>query len=112
MENLHLNLNQIRSKVNMKNSSGSNNSHQYTHEYVYHHEITKDVSSNNNVPQSYIFAPKCGMKFLQHQIDYARSKENHESLSDSSEYHRFIHVDVYHNNVARDATKNANRMVL
>ena len=44
-------------------------SHQYTHEYVYHHEITEDVASNNNFPQSYISSPKCGMKFLQHQID-------------------------------------------
>ena len=37
----------------MKTSSGSKKCHQYTHEYVYHHEITEDVASNNNVPQSY-----------------------------------------------------------
>ena len=35
----------------MKTSSGSKKSHQYTHEYVYHHEITEDVAANNNVLQ-------------------------------------------------------------
>ena len=34
MVNLHQNMNQIRSKENMKTSSGSKKSHQYTHEYV------------------------------------------------------------------------------
>ena len=55
MKNLHQNLNQIRSKENMKTSSVSKKSHQYTHECVYHHEITEDFLTNNNVPQSYIF---------------------------------------------------------
>ena len=112
MKNLHQNLNQLRSKENMKASSGSKKSHQHTHEYVYQHEITKDVASNNNVIQSYISSPKCGMKFLQHQMDQARSKENHESPSDSSEYHRCIHFDVYHHNLIRDASANVTNMVL
>ena len=96
----------------MKTSSGSKNSNQYTHEYVYHHEITKDVVSINNFLESYNSSPKCGMKFLQHQMDQERSKENHESPSDSSEYHRCIHVDVYHNTVTRDDAAKLNKMVL
>ena len=43
----------------MKTSSGSKKSHQYTHEYVYHHEITEDFSSNKNVLQSHISSPMC-----------------------------------------------------
>ena len=96
----------------MKTSSCSKKSHQYTHEYVYHHEIKKDVVSNNNFIQSYISSPKCGMKLLQHQMDQARSKENHESPSDSSEYHRCIHVDVYHHNVTKDVVENVNNIML
>ena len=46
MKNLHQNLNQIRSKENMKTSNGSKKSHQYTHEYVYHHNVTKDATTN------------------------------------------------------------------
>ena len=96
----------------MKTSSGSNNSHQYTHEYVYHHEIKKDVYANNNVLQSYIFSPKCGMKFVQHQIDWARNKKNHESARDSSEHNRCTHVDVYNHNVNKDVAANVNNVVL
>ena len=58
------------------------------HEYVYHHEITEDVSSNTNVPQSYPSSLKCWMKFLQHQMNQVLSKKNHESSSDSNAYHR------------------------
>ena len=58
MKNLYQNLNQATSKENMKYASDSNKSHQYTHEYVYHHEITEDFSSNNNGPQSYISSPQ------------------------------------------------------
>ena len=42
----------------MKTSSGSKKSHQYTNEYVYQNEITKDFYANNNVLQSYISSPK------------------------------------------------------
>ena len=87
----------------MKTSSGSKKYHQYTHEYVYHHEITKDVSTNDNVPQLYPFSPKFWMKFVQHQMNQVLSKENHESLSDSNEHHRCIHLDVYNHNVNKDA---------
>ena len=96
----------------MKTSICSKKSHQYTHEYVYQHEIRKDVASKNNVIQSYIYSLMCGMKFLQHQMDQARSKENHESPSDSSENHRCTHVDVYNHNVKKDADENVNNMVL
>ena len=98
----------------MNTSSGSNNPHQYTHEYVYHHEITEDedVSSNNNVPQTYPSSPKCWMKFLQHQMNQVLSKSNHESSSDSNAYHRCIHVDVHHHKVTKDATVNVNNNVL
>ena len=51
MENLHQNMNQIRSKENINTSSGSKKYHKYTHGYVYHHEITEDVAANNNVLQ-------------------------------------------------------------
>ena len=66
MENLHQNMNKIKRKENMKTSSGANKSHQFTHEYVYvcHNVISEDVSTNNNVLQSYNSSPKCGMKFL------------------------------------------------
>ena len=57
-----------KEQKNMKTSSGSKKSNQYTHEYVYHNEITKDVTANNNFLQSYNSSPKCGMKFLQLQI--------------------------------------------
>ena len=96
----------------MKTSSGSKKSHQYNNEYVYHHEMTKYVATNNNVLQSYIYSLKCGMKFLQHQMGQARSKENHESPGDSSEYHKCIHVDVYDHNVTMDSAANLNNMVL
>ena len=96
----------------MNTSSVSKKSHQYTHEYVYHHEITEYVAMKNNVLQSYISSPKCGMKFLQHQIDQARSKENHEAPSDSSEQHRCTLVDVYHHNVKKDVATNVKNMVL
>ena len=96
----------------MKTSSGSKKSHQYTHEYVYHHAKSWDVAANNNFAQSYNSLPKCGMKFLQLQIDQERSKENHESPSDSSEHHRCTHGYVYNNNVNKDATTNVNNMVL
>ena len=43
--------------------------YQYTHEYVYHHVTSEDVSTNNNFLQSYNSSPKCGMKFLQIQIE-------------------------------------------
>ena len=69
MKRLHQNLNQLSRKENMKTSSGSKKYHQCNHEYVYHHEITEYVSSKNNVLQSYISSPKCGMNFLQHQMD-------------------------------------------
>ena len=65
-EEPHQNLNQIRSQENRETRSGSKKSLQYTHEYVYHQEITKDVAANNSVIQSYISSPKCWMKFLQH----------------------------------------------
>ena len=47
-----------KEQVNMKTSSGSKKSHQYTHEYVYHHEITKDFFPNNNFLQSHISSPQ------------------------------------------------------
>ena len=46
MKNLHPNLIQIRRNENMNTSSGSNKSHKYTHEYVYHHNLTKVSASN------------------------------------------------------------------
>ena len=46
MKNLHQNLNPIRSKENVKTSSGSKKSQQYTHEDVYHHNVTKDAAEN------------------------------------------------------------------
>ena len=70
----------------MKTSSSSKKSNQYTHEYLYHHVTSEDVSANNNVIQSYNSSPNCGMKFLQLQVDQERSKESHESPSDSSEH--------------------------
>ena len=48
MKSLHQNLNQIRSKENMKTSSGSKKSHHYTREYVYHHNVTKYTTTNVN----------------------------------------------------------------
>ena len=112
MKNLHQNKNQIMSKENMKTSSGSKKSHQYTHEYVCHHVISKDVAANNNVLESNNSSPKCGMKFLQLQIDKERSKENHKTPSDSLEHHRCTHVYVYNHNVNKDANENVNKMVL
>ena len=58
-----------KEQKNMKTPSCSKKSHQYTHEYVYHHVTSEDVSVNNNFLQSYNSSPKCGMKFLQLQID-------------------------------------------
>ena len=95
----------------MKSSSDKEVS-SITREYLYHHEITNDVASNNNFRQSYISSPKCGMKFLQHQMDYASSKEKHKSPSDSSEHHRCIYVDVYHHNVTKNSDANVNNMIL
>ena len=80
--------------------------------YIYHHEITKNFASNNTVLKSYISSPMCGMKFLQHQMDYARSKENHESSSDSSEHHTCMHEDLYHPNVTNDDFENEINMEL
>ena len=96
----------------MKTSSVSKKSHQYTHEYVYHPEITEDVDANNNVPQSYPSSPNYSMKFLQHQMNQVLSKKSHESSSDSNEHHRCTHVDVYNHNVTKDAAENVNNMVL
>ena len=69
IKNFHQNLNQIRSKENVNTSSVSKKSHKHTHEYVYHQEIKKDVSSINNVLQSYTSSTKCWMKFLHNQMD-------------------------------------------
>ena len=96
----------------MKTSSGSEKSHQYTHEYVYHHKIIEDVSSNNNFPQSYPSSPKCPMKFLQHQMNQVSSNKDHESSNDSNGYHRCIHVDVHHQKVTRNGAENLNKNVL
>ena len=96
----------------MNTSSGSNNPHQYTHEYVYHHEITEDVFSNNNFSQLYPSSPKCRMKFLQHQMNQVLIKKNHESSSDSNKYHRWIHIDVYHHNVTKYFDENVNNNFL
>ena len=48
--------NQLRSQENGETSSGSKKSHQYTHEYVYHQEIIKDIFSNNIFLIIYLFA--------------------------------------------------------
>ena len=37
-----------KEKINIETSSGSQKSHQYTHEYVYNHNLTKDATENVN----------------------------------------------------------------
>ena len=39
-------------------------------------------------------------------------QEKDESSSDSDAYHRYIHVDVHHHKVTKDAAENVNNNVL
>ena len=89
MNNIHKNTNPIRRKENMKTSSGSKKSHQYTHEYVYHHEITKDVYSKIILFNHISLHPSVG--WSSSNIQWTR-KEVRKIMcpSDSSEYHRCI----------------------